>query len=614
MDLLPSNASPLKVYRQTKQILKNSSRVKNADWYKPAGELNLQWHIWVGAFSLSSGIYNAALNTWFGGPDLPQISLEHDETGAPVSLDETSRNAIHDLLRRILASRDFGEKTKSLGIIFHLADSLRIRDLAPDFATDPDLEGLNELLTSAPEIALGDESLDQNEGYWRLLPLPGAPEGARQALGAQVSSQYRFIVEELREYGTLRNLPVIVNVHSAPLETLSVISKVFPGINYNNGIFLFQYESFTFLFATGPRTELLLVRPLLHRASGQHLSAAEIADVIKSTGALLNIRTPTIGYVSLTGTPTAQIDELLQPFRDENPSTPIHSIDARQLDFLETIPDRRIEFWIASHPPLPADLAPAVPFSVLRKAWALRDFYGLSQAETDLIPSLNDLRLLQVSRWIQRVAIFAVLAFAGWTGADFIAKMRSEAWELDSMIASNMEQKVLSLKKEKREWDHWSSLLAKRSEGWLALEALLELFPDNAGVILKDASFRTEAADSPKDNPDGNEKLGLKRIWTVSGYANPEVATQLPTLGSRTRVAELLNRIATENHAEYLSVTEDSRDVQVTLQQKQGAMPASYEFPTKVARHFRTAFELGITQTLTGEDELALTTTPLQNE
>lgn len=613
MDLLPQNASPLKVYLQTKQILKNTSRAKNPDWYKQAGEINLQWHIWVGAFSISSGIYNASLNTWFEGPDLPQISLEHDENGKAISLDEPSRNAVHDLLRRILATREFGDKAKSLGIIFHLADSLKVRDLSPDFSNDEDFEGLNELLTSAPEIALGDETLDHNEGYWRLLPLPGAPEGSRRSLGVQVSSQYRFIVEELREYGTLRNLPVIVNVHSAPLETMAVISKIFPGISYNNGVFLFQYESFTYLFATGPRSELLLVRPLLHRSGGQHLGATEIADVVKSTGALLNIRTPTIGYVSLAGISQEQITELLQVYHEENPAIPIHAVDSRQLEFLESVPDRRLEFWVAAHPPQAAELAPAVIFSSLRKDWAHRDFYGVSKAEADLMPSLSDLRLLQASRWIQRVAILIVLAFAGWTGADFIAKMRSEAWELDATIASTMEEKVAALKKERREWDHWSNLLAKRSEGWLALEALLELFPDNAGVILKEAGYRTEATVNVKDG-DSNDKLGLKRIWSVSGYANPEVATKLPTLGSRTRVAELLNRIADENHADYLSVKEDTRDVQVTLQQKQGAMPPSIEFPAKVARHFRTAFELGITQSLSGEDTLALTTTPLENE
>jgi hypothetical protein len=227
------------------------------------------------------------------------------------------------------------------------------------------------------------------------------------------------------------------------------------------------------------------------------------------------------------------------------------------------------------------------------------------------MPSRSDLRLLQASRWIQRVAILIVLAFAGWTGADFIAKMRSEAWELDSGIASSMEEKVVALKEERREWDHWSNLLAKRSEGWLALESLLELFPDNAGVILKEAAYRIEASN---DVTGVSKKLGLERVWSLSGYANPEVATELPTLGSRTRMAQLLNRIAGENHAEYLSVEEDTRDVEVTLQQRQGAMPTSLEFPAKVARHFRTAFELGITQSLSGEDALAITISTNESE
>ncbi len=610
MDFLPRNASPLKVYLQTKQILKNTSRAKNPDWYKTAGEINLQWHIWVGSFSISSGIYNMLLNQWFDGPDLPPISFDQDDHGKPTGLDETSRNGVHDLLRRILATREFGEKAKSIGIILHLADSVRVRDLAPDFSTDSDLHGLNELLTTAPEVALGDESLDHDEGMWRLLPLPGAAEGARRSLAVQVSAQYRLIVEEFREYGTLRNLPVIVNVHSAPLEAMSVISKILPEIDHKNGVFLFHYESFTFLFATGPRKELLLVRPLLHR-SGQHLTPAEITDVIKNTGALLNIRAPTITYISMAGMPVVQINEILSGFREEHASTTIHAINSRELEFLASIPDRRLEFWIASHTPLAADLAPPVTFSALRKDWAIQDFYGLARSEAVLIPSRSDLRLLQGSRWIQRVAVLVVLAFAGWTGADFIAKMRSDAWELDSVVAFSMENNVATLTKERREWDHWSNLLAKRSEGWLALESLLELFPDNAGVILKEVGYRVEAAYDVKE---ASKKLGLKRVWSLSGYANPEVATELPTLGSRTRMAELLNQMSEENYADYLSVKEDTRDVQVTLQQKQGAMPPSFEFPTKVSRHFRTAFELGITQSLSAEDSLAITISSTKSE
>ncbi|NLT72315.1 MAG: hypothetical protein GXX91_16695, partial [Verrucomicrobiaceae bacterium] len=461
---------------------------------------------------------------------------------------------------------------------------------------------LNELLITAPEIALGDESLDPAEGHWRLLPLPGAVEEQRRSLAVQVSSHYHFIVEEFREYGVLRNLPVIVNVHAAPLEAMAAAPLLVPESALVNGIFLFQYGSFTYLFATGPKKELLLVRPLLHRSEG-HLSPFEIAEVIKSTGALLNIRTPTITYFSLTGMASEEIGELLEPTREENPDSTLLCLAPGQLDFLEGVPDRRFEFWVAVHPAKGNETAPGAAFGELRKHWAAQDFYGLARSERELMPTRGDLQLLKASRWFQRVAVLAVLVFAGWTGADFIAKMRTEAWELDEGIAAGMDEKLVSLQKEKREWDHWSGLLAKRSEGWLALEALLEIFPNSAGVILKDASYRVETLDTGK-----SKALGMKHQWTVTGYANPEVATELPTLGSRTRAAQIMNRIAEENHADYLSVKEETRDVQVSLQQKQGTMPPSLEFPAKMARHFRTSFDLSIAQSFSAEDDLALTT------
>lgn len=609
MDLLPHNASPLKVYNQTKQILKNTSRAKNADWYKPATELNLQWHIWVGSYSVSTAIFNLSQNLWFDGPQLPQMSFEKDEAGNPTNLDEVSRNGLHDLLRRILAAREFGEKSQSLGIIFHVADSIRIRDLSPDFSSETDFEGVNELLITAPEIALGDDTLSSEEGYWRLLPLPGAPENSRRSLAVQVSSQYKPIVAELREYGVLRNLPVVVNVQSAPIEAMAAISKILPVKDLASSIFLLQYESFTFLFAIGPRHELLLVRPLIHR-SGQSLSPAEIADVVKNTAALLNIRTPQLSLLSLTGMSLPLMEELVAPFREEAPESAVHLLNVAESSLTEGIPDRRIEFWAATRPKHSDEFPVGSLFFDLRENWIFQDFYGQPKSEIILMPTRGDLQLLKASRLFQRVALLLLIAFVGWTGADFFTKMRSEAWKLDLSKATEMEQKVELLKKERREWAHWEKLLAKRSEGWLALETLLELFPANGGVILSSASYRAESSEKGAESA----SIGLKRIWDLSGYANPEVATSLPNLGSRTRVTELLNRISEENHADYLAVKGNTREVQVTLQQKQGTMPPSIEFPAKVARHFRTSFELSITQSVSGADELAINTAPPSNE
>ncbi|MEM7601325.1 MAG: hypothetical protein AAF357_07890, partial [Verrucomicrobiota bacterium] len=587
MELLPKDASPQKVYRQAKKILKNTSRASNADWYSEANGLALQWHIWVGTHSVSSAILNKLSNTWYEGPELPPVAFDLDDNQEPIGLDEPSRNGLHDLIRRILATKEFGLKAKSLGIIFHLADSIRVRDLDPEFAGDTDFEGINELLTTAPEIALGDESVDPSEGNWRLIPLVGVQEGEKRSLAIQISGQYHYIVDELREYGELRNLPVIVSVCAAPLEAMTAIPEMFPGADYSNSLFLLQYEGFTYLFATGPRSELLLIRPLVHR-SADHLSPSEVSDLTTTTSALLNIKDPKVYYASMTGHTISQIEELLVAVKEANPEMVTVSSDARTLDEVSAIPGRRIEFLYSSltQPEASED---ANLFEQLKEHWAHQDFYGLPLEEKILMPSRADLRLLKFSGMFQKVALIAVIAFGGWTATDFFTKMRSDAWKMDEAKAQTTQESVLLLKKERREWQHWDGLLAKRSEGWVALESLLSIFPDNSGVILSNASYSVGVTN------DGNkDAFGLERIWQISGYANPEIATQLPTLGSRTRVTGMLNAIAEEVQAPYLKVEGETRDLKVSLAQKQGTMPSSYEFPTRVARHFRNAFDLRI--------------------
>ncbi|MEM6277918.1 MAG: hypothetical protein AAF733_00465 [Verrucomicrobiota bacterium] len=604
MDLLPKEASPQKVYRQAKKLLKNTSRASNADWYRNANQLALQWHIWVGSQSISSAIYNQTANEWFEGPELPPVAFEVGEDEVVIGLDEPSRNGLHDLIRRVLATKEFGLKAKSLGIIFHLADSIRVRDLEPEFAADEEFDDINELLTTAPEIALGDDSLNPEEGNWRLLPLVGVQEGDRRSLALQISGQYKFIVDELREYGELRNIPVITNVHAAPLEAMTAVTELFPERTFTNSLFLFQYESFTFLFATGPRQELLLVRPLVHRNS-DHLSPSEISDLVGTTSALLNIKSPKLFYASMTGMEENQIDELLTSLKESVPGIENAVSNARGLSSLESVPGKRVEFLCAAiSPETPEEDADT--FTQLRGKWAFLDFYGLSNEEQLLMPTRADLRLLKFSGIFQKVALLSVIAFGGWTATDFFTKMRSDAWKLDDVRAQSMQESVELLKKERREWDHWAGLLAKRSEGWVALETLLSIFPESSGIILSNASYTAGSL-----NADDKESVGMQRSWKVSGYANPEIATQLSTLGSRTRVTGMLNEIADELNAPYLKVEGDTRQLQVSLAQRQGTMPSSRDFPTRVARHFRSAFELRIEQKMTHEDELAINTTAL---
>lgn len=607
MDLLPQNASPLKIYRQAKRILKSTSRAKEPDWYKGAHELNLQWHLWIGAHSGVSAVYSRSLRQWWTGPDLPAVSFETDDHGAVVGLDQGSRDALHELVRKIFTAKEFGAKPKSLGILIHLADGIRIRDLAPDFASDADFANLNELLVTAPEVALGDDTIDGGEGKWRLLPLLGVQDGPKRSLAVQVSSKLEPIVEEFRRYGEMRNMPVVVNVRSAQLEALAALPYLHPEIQTagaGSTLALVQYEAMTLLFAVGTRGELQLARPLMHRGT-PHLSAYETHEVLSQTAALLNIKDPTLVLVSLTGLEEDRLSSLLESYLEQFPNARHRCYDAKRSPLVEAVPGERFEFAAAvvETPPRPDE----APFQKeLREKWARQDFFGPSLDEAARMPSRGDLRLLKFSGAAQKVAFAAILAFCGWTATDFFTKMRSEAWKLSPDAAQQKETELAKLQKEKVEWQHWNRLLEKRSEGWLALEALLEIFPADGGVILKDAHYRAETDDSAKEG----DAIGMKRYWDISGFANPELATNLPTLGSRNRVAEMLNSIAERNHAPYVAVGTTTREIQVTLQQKQGTMPPTQEFPAKVARHFRTSFELNIVQTLNNKDALAINVAP----
>jgi len=607
MELLQPNASPLKVYRQAKRILKSTSRASNPDWYRPAGQLQLQWHISIGSQSIVSAIHNRQQNQWWEGPQLPQISFETDDHGDPVAVDENSRKALHEILKKLLSSKEYGCKPKSLGIVLHLADTMRVRDLDPEFGADDDFDSLNELLITAPEVALGDDSVKSDDGDWRLFPFLGAGDEDKKSMAVQVSSRYEPIVREFREYGEMRNVPIIAETHSAALEAVAGLPEfVEDDKEFVNVLALIQFEAFTLLCSTGKRGEPTLLRPLFHR-SGNHLAPSEIADVISNTGALLNLKDPRLFFVSTVGTPQSELTESLSAYLEANPGAEHACIDATSSPLVENIPACRMEMAVSVMPPSKST-GKALPLVQLRDEWAVQDFYGQSQAEKLLMPSRGDLQILKFAGLGQKLALVVVLGFAGWTGMDFFTKMRSEAWKLPPTAAQTMETRLVELKKERREWEHWANLLAKRSEGWLAMQALLDLFPDDGGVILSSAAYRANARRPDSDS----ETIGLEHTWVVSGYANPEVATQLATLGSRSRVAGLLNQIAEENHTDYLKVGTPTRDLSVSLQQRQGSMPPTLEFPTKVARHFRTAFELTISQSIESDDELALNTEPLE--
>ena len=604
MELLDTTASPLKVYKQAKRILKSTSRAKNPDWYRRSTELALQWHISIGIQSITSAIHNSISGEWWEGPELPELSLGSEDSSGSIALDEQTLSDLHEILRQLLASREFGFKPKSLGITIHLADGLRTRDLDPEFASDSDFDSLNELVVTAPDIALGDDSIGSQGGKWRLLPFMGIKHGDRLSLAVQVSGQYDKIAKALQEYGESRNIPVIVETRSAALEAFAGVPSILPEATaLNDTLTLIQFEGFTLLGGTGSRGEVRVIRALMHR-SGKLLPPPEIAEFITNTAALLNLKSPKLLFLSADGVSEDELRGLLSYYLESNPDAAYQCIDTSALELATGIPKQRFEFAVATGKT--GEVEDSFVSSLAAK-WAIQDFYSPSQTEASQMPTRGDLKLLKWAGLVQMAALVAFVAFVGWTGTDFFTKMRSEAWKVAPTAATEMEFRLVELSKERKEWEHWDKLLTKRSEGWLAMEALLNLFPENGGVILTTASYRTDVNGNSKDR----KTVGIKRIWKARGWANPEVARQLPTLGSKTRVAGILNQIAEDNEAPYLAVGSATRDLEVVLTQRQSSMPPSNQYPARVARHFRTTFDLSLTQSLDEDEALAMSTKAL---
>lgn len=609
MELLETDANPFKLYKQAKRILKGTSRASNPDWYNRAFELELQWHLWVGTEEVVSALYSVKLGQWFEGPRIPSISFETDDEGKPIGLETDSRNQLHEILRQILGAKQFGGKPKSLGIVFHLADFIRVRDLAPDFAGDANFDLVDELLATEPGIALGDDSVEAGDGLWRVFPLLGVKESDKLSVGIQVSSQYNIIVDELRTYGEMRNVPVVAEVISAALEGIAALPSLSPETkSFENTISLIQFNAFTLVCATGSRGEILMIRPLPHR-SGKTLTPTETAELLTNTAALLDLKTPRVLLVSMPGIPVDELRDLLSIYVEANPEAEIDCANAKEHPLCENVPGNRFEFAFLTAP-YDAKQAATIPLLQARARWAVQDFCGPTSHEAAKMPTRGDLRILKFTALGQKVALALMLAFAGWTGTDYFTKMRSEAWKLPATAADEMQIKLATAQKEKRELEHWENLLTKRSEGWVAMQALLSLFPDDGGVILSGANYRTGATESTGSG----DLVGFSREWNFVGYANPKVATNLSSMGSRSHVVKLLNEIAEETRADYIKVDSETRDLAVSFQQRQGTMPPTATFPANVARHFRVAFELGITHSISAEDELAMRTTSLEKK
>ncbi len=606
----PTELNIWQVYRQAKMLTKHTSRASSADWYKDAMQVDRQWHIWIdGGEAVISCIFDRRTNTWKEGPEVPSLKALHSKPG-PDSQEGSSEviDAFRKTVREILASKEFGPKAKSLGVILHVAEEFAVNDLAPEYAMEDDFERIRELTIVDPMEALGDSSVDPLAHSWRILPYWGISEGERRSVAIMLSRRYFELINSLRSYGEERNIPIIASAHAAPLEAVMLLPLLLDKRDGNGDIVLFQYRNFSAMAVLDPSGELVQIRALQHRSNANHPSG--LGEILVNTSALMNLKNPAVHIVPMSRiNQDGLIQDLELYFASRSPMN-IGFIDIQEMELTRKIPGGKLELILASEEDFEAtfrasSLSETKSFTNLANGWAAQDFYGLSEEEKSFYPSQRDLKLLKSFGYIKMVLIIGFMGLVSWTAVEVASTITTRAWRLSETDASASNLELAKLNKEKSKIEYWENMMAPRSEGWLVMEVPLRLFPPDSGIIITECDYNAQGETADKRS----KKIAFERRWVVKGYASETGVARLSKLSSNTFLKAEFERISQEMQSEAFNPSFDSRALSVTMQQQQGQMPSGV-VNSSVARHFRTSFELTILQSFSDEDSLAINIEP----
>jgi hypothetical protein len=426
----------------------------------------------------------------------------------------------------------------------------------------------------------------------------------------QISREHQALVGEIRHWGESNNIPVIASAVSAPLEALRLAPYYIDWTPGAGDMILLHYRRFSALAVLGASGELLMMRSLPHVGDRRH--PARFGETLVNTAASMNLAAPRVHIVPMCEDgPNELVGDLAQFFSNRDPMD-IGVIDLSDIPKLSDVPGKRIEMMLAEPENFSDNEGEDLPlaendtFVNMAEGWATQDFYGLSSYQQEVYPERKDLKLLTIAGMVKTFLLLVTLGLAAWTGFDYMRTASTDAWKLKAEDAAATKTRLQLLSKQNSEATYWENVMEPRSEGWLVLEMLLDLFPPETGVVMTDCDYRVVGLPVEKDA----DEIGFERIWSIRGYARTEGAAMLSELSSESYLVEQFEKIAENFDSETLRSSPETRSLHATMQQRQGQLPSSVGFPASVARHYRTAFELSVKQSFDHEDVLALTLNP----
>jgi|GEM_PF-6952347 len=592
----PSTAgitSILRAYQSANRTLRHTSRANNANWYRRSADMPVQWHIATDGNQLRSEIWVEKDKAWYRGPE---ITLEQLQSPSQEYVDQ----AVPPILQAIK-----GKKDRALGIILHLSDLIKLAEIRSEFSEEKDFNALDDLVRLAPSGSISGSQINQEESSWALLPYWGESVTGRNAVALQVGNQFQLFVEMFSQWGETHNTPVNVSVTCAPLETLAQLPIYVPHLADQSAgassgcIAILRYHSVTFLAAFNLYGELCSARVLPNQEPGG--LPPDLEWLIKSFAAAEDIEKPRICLLDLAdrGNDTSGIDfeSIGYEFLNISPWSKEDELRGIPIEFLNTRNSR--ERFSALNEKLSEENK---TFHELLGHWAQQNVYSLECQNINRFPSQRELHALKGSRLFRLTLFVAIPAIVGWGLMSTLKTTAQPYWKIDQAKISAAAEKLRSSEGEKKEIQYWENLMASRSEGWVVLSTILDLFPEGEEIFLTDCKFGFHALPPDKKG----KYLPMRQTWSIKGFATQKGINYLTSLSSKAPMMAKFNEIAKKTESPAYQSDEKTRTLKVLLEQKQAPMPSSAIVSRATARLYRRGFELQIDREFSDKDALAL--------
>ncbi|TDU70882.1 hypothetical protein EI77_02000 [Prosthecobacter fusiformis] len=601
----PCELKAADIYRQARTVASKTSRSTDSHWYRVPEELPWQWHLWFdGGREVCSATFSKQHNRWQPGPTLPLANL-------------TTGEGVNEVMGELMSSRYFQDKPKALGVILHVADEFALAEIAQvgeavGEAGD-DFQILRYNLIDDPREVLADREVSTEANSWRLLPFWGATAGQPRCTAVTLSRSREAFLQTLLSCAEDLRIPVRTAVTNAAVESLASLPLLRPDMA-GGCLVAFAFYKFTAVFAIGLSGELQTVRSLSHRGGSPVPTA--YGDILWNMALGAELDTPKVLLVSAQASVLQAAAQELEMYSLTRQVIEFETLNLSEHPALTGIPGFRPEFLIYDTAAVEqvrtgkTKLAQSNTFKALWSSWARQSFMDTARLD-NLYPSQRDLRMLRFSSWLVALLAFSLLTTAGYGTYSLFSAMNHPSWELSPEAMKQTQSKHTKLLEEKKQIDATERLLLPRSRGWVTLEFLFQLFPEDSGVRLESFQYTAEAARPPakKAKAKPADATGLVRTWELKGLVKPKAMELLSTLNSQRGLSALFDRVA-EATGDSSYRPDPSRQLTVTLTQGRNPRFDAQAGPGDVARDpsqaFPFNFEATVSQVLTEKDELSL--------